>query len=123
MIVDSGIPVGTGTDSTNVAPLNPWLGIFYWTTGRNLAGNLTNAGRTITRLEALRLNTVGSAWFSKEEDELGSFEVGKLADLAVLSDDYLTVADEKLRRMTSVLTMQGGRVVHATAPFAELAPA
>jgi predicted amidohydrolase YtcJ len=118
MIVDSGIPVGTGTDSTNVAPLNPWLGIFYWTTGRNLAGVVTNGGRQITRLEALRLNTVGSAWFSEEENELGSFEVGKKGDLAVLSDDFLTVPDEKLRKMKSLLTLQGGRVVHAVAPFA-----
>lgn len=121
MIVDTGIPVGAGTDSTNVAPLNPWLGLFYMTTGRNLAGNLTNDGQQISRLEALRLNTVGSAWFSEEENDLGSFEVGKKCDLAVLSDDYLKVSDEKLRKVTSLLTLQGGRVVHATGPFADLA--
>lgn len=120
-IVDSGIKVGAGTDSTNVAPLNPWLGIFYMTTGRNLAGVLTNDGQQLTRLEALRLNTIGSAYFSEEDDELGSFEVGKLCDLAVLSADYLTVPDDRLRRMTSLLTLQGGRVVHATGPFADLA--
>ena len=123
MIVDSGIPVGAGTDSTNVAPLNPWLSLFYMTTGRNLAGNLTNDGQQISRLEALRLYTVGSAWFSEEDDDMGSFEVGKLCDLAVLSDDYLKVSDEKLRKMTSLLTIQGGKVVHAQAPFADLAAA
>ena len=64
--------------------------------------------------------TVGSAWFSEEENEL-AFEVGKKCDLAVLSDDYLKVSDEKLRKMTSLLTLQGGRVVHATGPFADLA--
>jgi predicted amidohydrolase YtcJ len=121
MIVDSGIPVGSGTDSTNVAPLNPWLGIFYWTTGRNLAGVLTNGGRTITRLEALKLNTIGSAWFSEEENDLGSFEVGKKCDLAVLSENYLTVPDDRLRKVTSLLTLQGGRVTHAAGPFADLA--
>lgn len=121
MIVDTGIAVGAGTDSTNVAPLNPWLGIFYMTTGRNLAGILTNDGQQISRLEALRLNTVGSAWFSEEENDLGSFEVGKKCDLAVLTDDYLKVSDEKLRKMTSLLTLQGGRVVHAAGPFADLA--
>jgi hypothetical protein len=123
MIVDSGIPVGAGTDSTNVAPLNPWLSLFYMTTGRNLAGILTNDGQQISRLEALRLYTVGSAWFSEEEDDLGSFEVGKLCDLVVLSDDYLKVSDETLRKMTSLLTIQGGKVVHAQAPFADLAAA
>jgi len=123
MIVDSGIPVGGGTDSTNVAPLNPWLSLFYMTTGRNLSGTLTNDGQQISRLEALRLYTVGSAWMSKEEDEVGSFEVGKLADLAVLSDNYLTVPDDRLRKMTSLLTLQGGRVVHAAGDFAGLAGA
>ena len=118
MVVDSGIPVGAGTDSTNVAPLNPWLGLFYMTTGRNLAGNLTNDGKQITRLEALKLNTVGSAWFSEEENDLGSFEVGKKCDLAVLSEDYLKVPDDRLRKVRSLLTLQGGRVVHAQAPFA-----
>ena len=121
MIVDSGIPAGAGTDSTNVAPLNPWLSIFYMTTGRNLAGVVTNGGRQISRLEALKLYTVGSAWFAEEDDDMGTFEVGKLCDLAVLSDDYLKVSDEKLRKMTSLLTIQGGKVVHARAPFADLA--
>jgi predicted amidohydrolase YtcJ len=117
MIVDSGIQVGAGTDSTNVSPLNPWIGIFYMTTGRNLAGVLTNGGRQISRLEALELYTVGSAYFSEEDHLTGSFEVGKYGDLAVLTDDYLTVPDDKLRKVRSLLTLQGGRVVHAEAPF------
>jgi predicted amidohydrolase YtcJ len=121
MVYDTGIPVGAGTDSTNVAPLSPWLGLFYMTTGRNLAGVETNAGQKVTRLQALEMYTVGSAWFSEEENELGAFEVGKKCDLAVLSDDYLKVSDEKLREMTSLLTLQGGRVTHASGPFADLA--
>ena len=80
-----------------------------------------DTGQKVTRLQALEMYTVGSAWFSEEENELGSFEVGKKCDLAVLSDDYLKVSDEKLRKMTSLLTLQGGRVVHATGPFADLA--
>jgi predicted amidohydrolase YtcJ len=125
LIVDTGIPVGGGTDSTNVAPLNPWLSLFYMVSGRNFsyAGTLTNDGQQITRLEALRLYTVGSAWFSNEDGDVGSFEVGKLADLAVLSDDYLAVREEQIKKITSLLTLQGGRVVHAVAPFADLAKA
>ena len=113
LVVDSGINAGAGTDSTNVAALNPWLGLYYMTTGINAGGNLVNAGQTISRLEALRLNTVGSAWISRDEDERGSIEVGKLADLVVLSDDYLTVADEDIRTITSVLTVVDGRIVHS----------
>jgi predicted amidohydrolase YtcJ len=120
MIVDSGIQVGAGTDSTNVAPLNPWLSLFYMVSGRNNAGVLTNGGRQISRLEALRLYTTGSAWFSEEEKQVGSFDVGKLADMAVLSDDYLRVPEDRIRKITSVLTLQGGRVVHKSGPFERL---
>jgi predicted amidohydrolase YtcJ len=116
-IVDSGLPAAVGTDSTNVSALDPWLTLFYMTTGRNLAGELTNDGQQISRLEALRLYTRGAAWFSLDDETLGSFETGRLADLAVLSADYLTAPDEALRRIESSLTLVGGRVVHAAAPF------
>ena len=55
--------------------------------------------------------TKANAWFSFDEDRLGSLEVGKLADLVVLSEDYDTVPDADLRRMTSVLTLVDGRIV------------
>jgi len=116
-IVDSGIPAGVGTDSTNVSALDPWLTLFYMTTGRNLAGELTNDGQQVSRIEALGLYTRGAAWFCFDERQTGSFEAGKHADLAVLSHDYLTVEEEALRRIESVLTLVGGRVVHAAAPF------
>ena len=117
-IVDSGIRAGVGTDSTNVSALDPWASLFYMTTGRNLAGTLTNDGQQITRVEALRLYTEGAAWFSFDEHLVGSFTEGKYADLAVLNEDYLTVPDERIRRIESVLTLVGGRAVHASGPFA-----
>jgi len=76
-IVDSGIHAGVGTDSTNVSALDPWLSLFYMTTGRNLAGMLTNDGQQITRIEALRLYTEGAAWFSFDDHHVGSFAAGK----------------------------------------------
>ncbi len=117
-IVDSGIPAGVGTDSTNVAALDPGLSLVYLTPGRNLAGVETNAAQRLSRLEALRLYTEGAAWFSFDDHQLGSFVEGKHADLAVLSADYLTVPDARIRTIESVLTLVGGRVVHAAAPFA-----
>jgi predicted amidohydrolase YtcJ len=119
-IVDSGIRAGVGTDSTNVSALDPWLSLFYMTTGRNLTGAVTNAGQQISRLEALRLYTEGTAWFSFDEHQVGSFAEGKYADLAVLSHDYLTVPEQTIRKIESVLTLLGGQVVHAAAPFAHL---
>ena len=116
-IVDSGIRAGVGTDSTNVSALDPWLAIFYMTTGRNLAGTLTNDGQQISRVEALRLYTEGAAWFSFDDHHVGSFEAGKYADMAVLSHDYLTVPDQTIRKIESVLTLLGGKVVYAAAPF------
>jgi predicted amidohydrolase YtcJ len=118
-IVDSGIPAGVGTDSTNVSALDPWSSLFYMTTGRNVAGTLTNDGQQISRIEALRLYTEGAAWFSFDDDQVGSFKEGKYADLAVLSDDYLTVPEQRIRKIDSVMTLVGGRIVHAVGPFAK----
>ena len=116
-IVDSGIRAGVGTDSTNVSALDPWVSLFYMTTGRNVAGMLTNDGQQVSRVEALRLYTEGAAWFSFDDHHVGSFVAGKYADLAVLSHDYLTVPEQTIRRIESVLTLVGGKTVHAKAPF------
>ena len=77
-------------------------------TGRDASGRLVNSGQQITRMEALRIYTMGGAWHTFDDEETGSIEVGKLADLAVLSDEYLTVPDEEIRTLTSVLTLVGG---------------
>lgn len=112
-LVDAGIPLSAGTDSTNVGALNPWLMIYYMTTMLNNAGvAATPADQQITRLEALRMYTIGGAFHSFDEDKLGSLEKGKLADLVVLSDDPLSVSNDRLKRVRSVLTMQAGRIVH-----------
>ena len=65
-------------DSAQISALNPWLMLYYMTTGKNSSGVVINAGQTLTRQEALRLYTVENGWFSKEEDKLGSIEPGKL---------------------------------------------
>lgn len=120
--IDTGIRAGAATDATNVSWVNPWMQIYFFTTRRNQQGAVSMDGQQISRLEALHLYTEGSAWFSREDHELGSFDVGKKADLVVLNQDYLTVSDEDLRKTRSVLTLLGGRVVHAAGDFADLAP-
>ena len=120
-IVDAGLRASAGTDAAGVSPLSPWVSIYYMVTGKNAAGEVVNDGQQITRMEALRLYTMGSAYQSFDEDRLGSIEAGKLADLVVLDVDYLEVPDEALRQTASVLTIVGGRVVHADGPFGELA--
>jgi hypothetical protein len=92
-------------------------------TGHTVGGlPLYPAQNRLDRLEALRLYTVGSAWFSSEEGMKGAMVPGQLADLAVLSDDYFAIPEEEIKRLESVLTIVGGHVVYATDAFATLAP-
>jgi predicted amidohydrolase YtcJ len=112
MLANSGTRLGAGTDATYVAQINPWLSMYFMTTGRNNAGQIVNPGQTLTRLEALKTYTVSNTWHSFDEDDLGTLEPGKLADLAVLSANPLSVSDDALRTIRSVLTLQAGRVVY-----------
>jgi len=114
-IVDSGIHVGAGSDAAAVSVFDPWLEIYYMVTGRNSAGELINDKQQLTREEALRLYTAENGWFTHEEDKLGTIEPGKLADVAVLSDDFFDakkVSDEGIRKIRSLLTIVQGKVVH-----------
>jgi predicted amidohydrolase YtcJ len=112
LIVNSGIHAGMSSDGMQIAPMNPWLHMYYATTGLNARRALINGGQQITRREVLKLYTANNVWFLREEDHLGTIEIGKLADLVVLSDDYFTVPDERLKTIRSVLTVVGGRIVH-----------
>jgi len=121
-LLESGIRMGAGSDSGVVGPLNPWLSIYYMVTGRDAGGEVIIPGEQIGRADALRLYTAANAWFNFEEDEFGSIEVGKYADLVVLDRPYLAVPDDEIRQIESLLTMVGGRIVHARAPYERLAP-
>jgi len=108
-----GVPVGAGTDATRVSSYNPFLSLYWLVTGNTVGGlNLYPEQNRLDRMEALRLYTVGSAWFSTEEGKKGSIAPGQLADLAVLSADYFSISDEDIKRLESVLTMVGGKVVY-----------
>src|SRR3954468_7738379 len=117
MIVDSGnrpdgIHAGLSSDGMQIAPMNPWLHMYYATTGLNARGVLINGGQQITRQEALSLYTRQNGWFLREEDDLGSIEEGKLADLVVLNSDYFSIPAEDLRKIRSVLTVVGGKIMY-----------
>lgn len=111
-LLDSEIPLGIGSDGALVGSINPWHSIFYMLSGKNMEGQLVNAGQTLTRLEALRMHTINNTWFSYEEADLGSLEIGKKADLVVLNEDYLMVPEERIRSLKSVLTLVDGKVVY-----------
>ena len=123
-MLQMGLPVGAGTDGTRVASYHPWTCLWWMVTSKTVGGTvLHDEVDRLSREEALRLYTHGSAWFSHEDDRKGTLEPGRFADLAVLSDDYFAVEADEIRRLESVLTMVGGRVVHGIGDYAKLSPA
>jgi predicted amidohydrolase YtcJ len=115
-ILESGIHAGAGSDAGDISVLDPWYEIYYMVTGKDCTGALINSGEQVTREQALRMYTADNGWFFHEENELGSMEAGKLADLAVLSDDYFDpkdVSDEGIKKIKSVLTVVGGHIVYS----------
>ena len=113
------LPVGGGTDAHRVMWPNPFVSLQWMVDGKTIAGTqMRGPEETPSPLEALRLYTEGSAWFTFEEGKRGSLAVGKLADLAVLSQDYLTVPVDAIGSAVSLLTMVGGHIVYADGPFA-----
>ena len=120
-LVASGIPLGAGTDATVVGPMDPWLMMSFMTTGNNNAGQFSGmAGQQISRLQALRMYTSGSAYLSFDDENMGTIEIGKHADLAVLSDNPLYANEQTFRRITSNLTLVGGKIVSHSGRFANL---
>ena len=118
--LDMGLKVAGGTDSDQVAPYNPFVSIRWLLDGKAVDGMPLRAPeQSPNREEALRMYTINAAWFSFDEDKRGSLEPGKYADLAVLSDDYMTVPVDKVGEITSLLTLVGGKAVYGAGPFAE----
>jgi predicted amidohydrolase YtcJ len=115
-----GVVVGAGTDAHRVASYNPFTALQWFIDGKTVSGvAIRGPEETPTRADALRFYTMGSAWFSRDDHARGSLEAGKLADLAVLSSDYMTVPVDQIGRIESLLTMVGGKVVYAASPYKE----
>jgi predicted amidohydrolase YtcJ len=114
-----GLMIGGGTDAHRVMSYNPFVSLQWMIDGKTVGGMATrDVDESPTREEALRLYTRGSAWFTHDEERRGSLGVGKLADLAVLPKDYMTMPVAGIGALTSLLTMVNGRIVYAVAPYA-----
>ena len=112
------LPVAAGTDAHRVMSFHPFVALQWMLDGRSVDGQGTrDAGEIPTREQALRAYTIGSAWFAHAEHERGSLAVGKMADFAVLSEDYMSVPVERIGALRALMTVVGGRVVYAAAPF------
>jgi predicted amidohydrolase YtcJ len=116
-----GLSIGGGTDAHRVMSYNPFVSLQWMVDGKTVGGTLTRDEEQLpSREEALRFYTLGSTWFTHDDGKRGSLARGKLADLAVLTNDYLTVPTGEIGGLESLLTMVGGRIVYAAGPYAPL---
>lgn len=110
-MIDEGLLVGGGTDAP-ILPIDPFICMWWMVTRKTLQGDCLGPDQGITAREALELYTINNARIMGVEDRRGSVEPGKLADLAVLSQDILSVAPDAIRDTRAVMTLLGGKVVH-----------
>lgn len=113
-IQDSGIMWGLGTDAFEVNQFRPFQMLYFAVTGKMVGGTVVNT-HTVSREAALIAHTKSNAYLFFRENDLGSIQPGRFADLVVIDRDYLTVPAEQIKDITSVLTMVGGRVVYDAA--------
>ena len=118
---DNGVTVALNADHMQgfdpvgaLNPYHPMLAMQAAITRKTQGGQLIGAAERISRLDALRMTTINAAFIGFEEKKKGSIEVGKLADLAVLTADFLTVPEDQIVNIKSNLTIVDGKVVHET---------
>jgi predicted amidohydrolase YtcJ len=113
MAIDRGLVVAGGTDATRVGDYRVWPGLEFHVTGASLGDAVVRPpSQRLTRLEALRAYTLGSAWLAFDNDDRGSLKPGKLADLAVLDKPYLRVPAKRIGEIRSLLTLVNGKAVY-----------
>ncbi|RVU82808.1 hypothetical protein EOL70_19900 [Leucothrix sargassi] len=113
MVAESGALWGLGSDGGTVAPVDPFLTLSWAITGKNI-NNEKGLSKTISRKEALKAHTINNAKMLFKEDLIGSLEVGKLADLVVLNEDFMTMDSDMIKTIKPAMVIQDGKVVHTT---------
>ncbi|GAA4331624.1 amidohydrolase [Mucilaginibacter gynuensis] len=122
-MIEKGIRVGGGTDGTRVSSYNPWIGIYQFVTGRSVGGiEFTAKENRLDRIAALKLYTQGSASLIHQEQSRGMLKKGYLADLVILSANYLNVNEEDIKNIRSELTILNGKAVYGSGELKQYAP-
>jgi predicted amidohydrolase YtcJ len=118
-----GLVVAGGTDAHRVSSYNPFVSLQWYLDGTTIGGVKTRGeAEAPSRRQALEMYTRNPAFMANDDAWRGTLEAGKAADLAVLTADYMTAPVKEIGKTRSLLTMVGGRVVHADGPFAALLP-
>lgn len=121
-ILDMGIPVGLGTDGTRVASYNPWVALYWITSGKTIGGTQVMAPQnTLDRKTALQLLTHKGYELIKEQSK-GKIQKGYYADLVILDKDYFKVGEEEIQNITSKLTIVDGKVVYGNNEYSDVTP-
>ena len=108
--MDHGITVAISSD---ILPIGPMVGIYAAVTRKGMTGNVYGQEEAITREEAIRAYTASGAFLNFEENVKGSLQSGKFADMIVLSDDILTVDEEKIMDIVVEQTYVDGKLVYS----------
>jgi predicted amidohydrolase YtcJ len=117
-----GLPVGLGTDGTRVASYNPWIALYWITSGKTIGGTQVMAKENVLdRTTALKLITSGGYSLLKEQAK-GRIQKGYYADLIILDKDYFTVQDEVIKTISSKLTIVDGKIVYGDKDYNSVAP-
>lgn len=122
-MLELGLPVGLGTDGTRVASYNPWIALYWITSGKTIGGVQVMAKENVVdRVTALKLMTAGGYSLIKEQSK-GKIKKKYYADLIILNKDYFTVQDEEIKTISSKLTIVDGKIVYGDKDYNSVAPA
>jgi predicted amidohydrolase YtcJ len=120
-LLDAGVMINGGSDhmvkwdaNTSINPYNPFLAMWTMVSRMTERGSVIMLSEAITREQALKIYTINNAFASFEESIKGSLEPGKLADMAIITDDILTCPVNKIKDIESLMTIVGGKIVYSS---------
>ena len=124
-MIDAGVMINGGSDhmvkwdaNASINPYNPFLAMWTMVTRKTECGSVMMPSEAITREEALKAYTINNAFATFEESIKGSIEPGKLADMAVLSEDILTCPADNIKEIKCLMTILDGKIIYSSpVPF------
>jgi predicted amidohydrolase YtcJ len=122
-MLEIGLPVALGTDGTRVASYNPWVALYWITTGKTIGGTqVMDKTNTLDRSLALQLMTSGGYSLIKQGSTKGKIKEGFYADVVILDQDYFSVPADKISSIQSLLTIVDGKIVYGTGDYSSIGP-